>query len=576
MQLSDAIVTSLRDWGVPYMFGVSGANIEHVHDSIHRHGEDRLRSVLTKSEMGAAFMADGLARVHRTLGVCCATSGGGMMNLAVGLAESYAESVPVLAIIGQAPSPLHGKGAFQDSSGLARSVDAEMLFNSITKYVGNIKDPGEFWEHFENATRAALSGRQGPAVLLIPRDFYDADVGQRPADLPRDLHDMKGLVTPEEDPCKRLFTVLENSEKPVLILGTGVDRCSDPDAIKKFAIEAQIPVASTNANPSIFPNDHPLYLGSIGACGHPSVLEYINNQADHLCIVGSGLNVMVRHPIGAGLERAEVSVVNVDLEQLQASMDLNTQVKGDAGLVFQDLLKLHEATPFKKDALNGYEIKYEPPRLAEPYLNPEAYEERLKNPESVLIQSEAIEILQQHLPERGTISLDAGNCAVAALHQLKFKEGQRSNIALGMGGLGYAIPASLGAQFGSPEGESSMVICGDGAFLMLGLEIHTAIEWQLPILFVVFNNDAHGMCISRQQIFFDGRIEATTFDPVDYAQVSRGLGSQDQLWVGKAETTQELENVLNDYKNRSTKGPGVLELKMRVEELPPFTPFLAA
>jgi len=288
------------------------------------------------------------------------------------------------------------------------------------------------------------------------------------------------------------------------------------------------------------------------------------------------LNVMVRHPIGAGLERAEVSVVNVDLEQLQASMDLNTQVKGDAGLVFQDLLELHEASPFKKDALNGYEIKYEPPRLAEPYLNPEAYEERLKNPESVLIQSEAIEILQQHLPERGTISLDAGNCAVAALHQLKFKEGQRSNIALGMGGLGYAIPASLGAQFGSPEGESSMVICGDGAFLMLGLEIHTAIEWQLPILFVVFNNDAHGMCISRQQIFFDGRIEATTFDPVDYAQVSRGLGSQDQLWVGKAETTQELENVLNDYKNRSTKGPGVLELKMRVEELPPFTPFLAA
>src|SRR5688500_13602201 len=124
MIVADALASSLRDWGIRHVFGVSGANIEHFHDAIHRLGDGRLQAVLARSEVGAAFMADGHARVHRTLGVCCATSGGGMMNLAVGIAESFAESVPVLAIVGQVPTSVEGRGGFQDSSGIGRTVDA--------------------------------------------------------------------------------------------------------------------------------------------------------------------------------------------------------------------------------------------------------------------------------------------------------------------------------------------------------------------------------------------------------------------------------------------------------------------
>src|SRR4029077_15688269 len=145
MKLVDAPVTTLRDWDVGYVFGVSGANIEHVHDAIHRLGEGRLRSVLAKSEAGAAFMADCRARVHRTLGVCSATSGGGMMNLAVGVAAALAESVPMLAIGGQPPRKLEGKGAFQDSSGIGHSVNAEGLWAAISKYRARISEPGQFW-----------------------------------------------------------------------------------------------------------------------------------------------------------------------------------------------------------------------------------------------------------------------------------------------------------------------------------------------------------------------------------------------------------------------------------------------
>src|SRR5262245_27660613 len=173
MTLAEALVTTLRDWGLEYLFGVGGANIEHLHDAVHRLGGDRFRSVCAKSEVGAAFMADCRARVHRTLGVCCATSGGGMMNLAVGVAGSFAESVPLLAIVGQPPTALEGLGAFQDSSGIGRSVNAEKLWAAISKYSIRLTDPARFWEHLDTAVTAALSGRPGPAVLLIPRDLFD-------------------------------------------------------------------------------------------------------------------------------------------------------------------------------------------------------------------------------------------------------------------------------------------------------------------------------------------------------------------------------------------------------------------
>src|SRR6476620_10721331 len=181
MRLADALVTTLRDWDLQYVFGVGGANIEHVFDSIHRLGQGRLRLVCAKSEVGAAFMADGRARIHRTLGVCCATSGGGMMNLAVGVAEAFAESVPVLAIVGQPPTHLEGRGAFQDSSGIGRSVNAAALWGAISKFQARITAAEQFWQALGSAVTAALSGRQGPAVLLVPRDLWDGEVGPRPS-----------------------------------------------------------------------------------------------------------------------------------------------------------------------------------------------------------------------------------------------------------------------------------------------------------------------------------------------------------------------------------------------------------
>jgi acetolactate synthase-1/2/3 large subunit len=196
------------------------------------------------------------------------------------------------------------------------------------------------------------------------------------------------------------------------------------------------------------------------------------------------------------------------------------------------------------------------------------------DPGEVLRPSQAIGQLQGYLPARGNVVFDAGNCAATALHFLEIPAGVTSTIALGMGGMGYAIAAGTGVQLGAAPGTRTVVLCGDGAFLMLGLEIHCAIEMGLPVLFVVFNNGKHGMCVTRQQLFFEGRLECSTYPGVDVASVARGLGAPGALWTGRAATASELAACLAEYHGDHAAGPGVLELVLPREEMPPFTPFL--
>jgi acetolactate synthase-1/2/3 large subunit len=570
VKLVDALVSTLRDWNVQYVFGVSGANIEHVHDAIHRLGDGKLESVLAKSEVGAAFMADARARAQRKLGVCCATSGGGMMNLAVGVAESFAESVPVLAIVGQIPSTLEGRGGFQDSSGVGRTVDALGMWRAMSKLVARIDAAAGFWETLEAAARAALTGRQGPAVLLITRDAYDLEVPERPEDFPMDLSALARPVALPPGKTDALLAAIRGARRPVIILGSGVSRSSEPDAVVRFAIEAGIPVVTTMANPSGFPNDHGLYLGTIGAAGHPSAHAYLNDRADLIIAVGTGLGAMIRQPIQRALARCPVAVVNIDAGEIGRTLGPSLVVEADAGIVFQELRRGRAEAPFKHPPV-AYELRRYLPEMVEP---PESAVRYIgTRSKGGLLQSQAIDVLGGQLPSNGHILFDAGNCAAAAIHGMAMPRNSTSTIALGMGGMGYAIAGAIGAQLGAPVRQRSVVLCGDGAFLMLGFEIHTAVERGLPILFVVFNNAKHGMCVTRQNVYFEGRVESSEYARVDIATVARGLGDPSRLWVERATTSAQLRSALATYGSLPAR-PGVIELVLTREEVPPFAPFL--
>ncbi len=575
MPLADALVTTLRDWGVGAVFGVSGANIEHLHDAIHRLGGARLRSVLARTEVGAAFMADGRARVQRTLGVCCATSGGGMMNLAVGIAEAYAESVPVLAIVGQVPRALEGRGGFQDSSGIGRTVRAVEMWSAISKHCARVDDPARFWAQLDEAVTAALTGRPGPAVLLVPRDVFAAMVGPRPQGFSADLDALRDGCDDEPEGVDALLEALRAARRPVMIMGTGVARSARGEAVTRFALACGLPVVTTMGDAGAFPNDHPLHLGIVGAAGHPSAHAYLNEQADLLLAVGTSLDVMVRSPLQPALARARVLAVNIDAELIRRVAAPSVVVEADAGRTFEALLRRVRREPLRCPPVERYQRTRYRPELAAPVADASPAPGAAPEPDG-LRQSEAILQLRDYLPRGGHVVFDAGNCAAAALHFLDIPRDTTSTIALGMGGMGYSIAAAIGATLGARPGERALVLCGDGAFLMGGFEIHTAVELGLPVLFVVFNNGKHGMCVTRQQVHFDSRVECASYQPVDVAAVVRGLAPPDRLWVGRAASADQLATGLADYHRGHLGGPGVLELCLAREEIPPFAPFLAA
>jgi acetolactate synthase-1/2/3 large subunit len=386
--------------------------------------------------------------------------------------------------------------------------------------------------------------------------------------MPRSLEAFRRPIAPRDETSVRaLLERLRRAQRPVLVLGTGVARSSRPGAVLDFVRACRVPVVTTMASPGLFDNDDPLYLGAIGVAGHPSAHRYLNEHADLIVAVGTGLDVMTRAPLGPAFERADLAIINVDASAVVRALSPSLVVEADAGLAFEQLNLRWRERPFRCAPIDGYRrTKYRAIRV-----EPDA-----PLPTDTLLQSEALAMLQGYLPERGHLVFDAGNCAASALHYLDIPPEVTTTIALGMGGMGYSIAGGAGAQLGSEAGARTVVLCGDGAFLMAGLEVHCAVELALPILFVVFNNARHGLCVTRQRLMFEGRTECSEYPAVRIAEMARGLGTPAALWTVRAATPSQLAAALEDYHRHHRHGPGVLELHLPIEEVPPFTPFLPA
>jgi len=569
--VADALAQTLAEWGVGAVYGVSGANIEDFHDAIHRLDDTRLTSVPARSENGASFMADAHARVHGGLGVCCSTSGGGMMNLAVGVAEAYQEGVPVLAIVGQVPSRLEGLGGFQDSSGVGNTVDASGMWNAISKEVRQVQSAHTIWKDLLEVVDSAVNGRKGPGVLLIPKNVFSEPAPLRPVGWPTSLDALERSVCAKDETINFLADQLKGAERPVIIAGPMVRDSEQARAVHAFAKMKQIPVVTTLADVGAFPNDDPLYLGTIGTAGHPSAHRYLNEESDLLIAVGTNLELMFRAPISGALGRCQTFFVNTDTSLAMRTFPEAIAVTGNIEHSFNSLMNGDLKKVTWSGRPKGYNLQWFLPQLAAP-LNEGVSSSG--GTELGLLQSKALGMLHQALPKQGQIMFDAGNCAASALHYMKMPADTSTRIALGMGGMGYAIAGAIGAQLGGQPKDRTVVICGDGAFLMLGMEVHTAVDLGLPVLFVVFNNGKHGMCVTRQQLYFKGRIECTKYERPSIAQIARGFGDPSSLWVSSADSETQLQRSLDNLQEWDWSGPAVLEISIGAEEVPPFTPFL--
>jgi acetolactate synthase-1/2/3 large subunit len=550
----DHLVGSLAARGVSHFFGVDGANIEDLYDAAH--DCDGITGVLAKHEFSAATMADGYSRATADLGVVAATSGGGSLNLIAGLGESFTSRIPVLALVGQPPTALDGRGSFQDTSGQGGSLDAQALFSAVSVYCRRLLTPADVLTALPEAVAAARTG--GPAVLLLPKDiqqgFIDLDVD---AASPPAAHDAR-----VGDPHP-ILDELRSALGPVTIIaGEQVARDDARTELEELrsvlrARVATVPDAKdVSGSPGLGASSS---LGVTGVMGHPGIGEAIAGSAVCL-LIGTRLPATARAGLDDGLGRLRVVSIGAESPYLPA-----THVhSGDLRVSLSQLTK----------ALTG-QGRPHGLRVLDPLPHGELRPPAHEGPG--IRYRDAMTVLDDVLPDGVDVVVDAGNTGAAAIHHLPVRRAGRFVVALGMGGMGYSFGAAIGMTFARAmsaraKSQRTVVIAGDGSFFMHGMELHTAIQYGLPITVVLFNNNAHAMCVTREQLFYGDRYSYNRFTPsrlgAGLAAMFPGLPSVDV--TDFAELPGAVRAAL------AHDGPSVVSVECSADEIPPFAPFLNA
>jgi acetolactate synthase-1/2/3 large subunit len=502
-------------------------------------------------------MADGYSRSGAGLGVVAATSGGGALNLVPGLGESFTSRVPVLALVGQPATAMDGRGSFQDTSGRNGSLNAEALFSQVSVFCRRVLTPADIVSALPAAIAAARAG--GPAVLLLPKDIQQSSLHLNARNNGRVADVERPQLIGDPHPIVR---ALRRVSGPVTIIA-GEQVARDDARAELSALRAVlrarvacVPDAKDAAGtPGLGSSSA---LGVTGVMGHPGVVEAVTGSA--LCLViGTRLSVTAR----AGLDDALAAVrtisigsappylacTHVHTDDLRASLRMLTRALSGAGrptgVRVPDVVARTELTP---PPFDGPGVRYR----------------------------EAMAELDRALPDEVDIVVDAGNTGAAAIHYLPVRRKGRFAVALGMGGMGYSFGAGIGMAFGRAKaqapGRRVVVIAGDGAFFMHGFEVHTALHYRLPVTFVLLNNNAHAMCVTREQLYYDDLYSYNRFAPsrlgAGLAAMFPGLTSVD---VSDADGLAAAVRGSLDV-----DGPSVVSVECAADEIPPFAPFLDA
>ncbi|MBF6183291.1 thiamine pyrophosphate-binding protein [Nocardia otitidiscaviarum] len=605
-RVADYLVRAVSRLGIRHLFGVDGANIEDLYDAVFDHNasigadadDDRaaLTAVVAKHEFSAATMADGYARSTAGLGVVVATSGGGAVNLVAGLAESFASRVPVLALVGQPPTVLEGRGAFQDSSGRAGAFDAVRLFSPLTRYCARVESPADLPAQLHDAVAAARSG--GPAVLLLPKDIQQAELSTPPEFQPparAHRRDRAGL-----ERVRRALRTARTTGKVVIIAGDQIARDDARDELARLArlLDASVGVAPDAKD--VYDHDGPGYCGVAGSMGHPELLDAVHG-AELCLLVGTRMPVTARAGMDDALGAVTLASIGAEtpfLTSLHAlSTDLAATLAELCGEFTYPAADVGSGNRRAADARAAFAIG-QSNAPADPPDSPPGTDDRasefrpggaartmsaltpLDVPPSDgpgLRYRAIVETVNDALPDGTDVFADAGNTGASVVHHLRMPRGGRFTVALGMGGMGYAFGAGIGSAFARchrADGEvrHTVVIAGDGAFFMHGMEIHTAVEHRLPITFVVLNNNAHAMCITREQLFYGDRYSYNRFQPAD---IGAGVAAMfPGLRTHRPTTLAELAATLR--RCVETPGPSFVAVDCDPDEVPPFIPFLTA
>jgi len=500
---SEAVIKCLLEENVDIIYGYPGGAIMPVYDELYKY-QDEIHHVLTRHEQGATHSAQGFARISGRVGVAIATSGPGATNLVTGLADAQIDSTPMVCITGQVSSHLLGSDAFQET-------DIIGISTPITKWNYQITKASEIPEIFAKAFYIAKSGRPGPVLIDITKDaqFDKIEFSYKKVEAIRS-YNPEPKINP--DALKNAADLINNAKKPLIVWGQGVILGNAEDELIKFVEKSGIPAAWTILGASAMPTSHPLNVGMLGMHGNyaPNVLT---NECDVLIAIGMRFDDRVTGDVNRYAKQAKIIHFEIDPAEVNKNIKVDIAVLGDAKKSLKEISKITNKKTHKKwlnEFKKLYKIEYE--KVIHNDLNPV---------KDGLTMGEVMKEINLQTKGNAAIVSDVGQHQMIACRYSDFNISKSNITSGGLGTMGFALPAAIGAKMACPEREVVAVI-GDGGYQMTIQELGTVFQTKAAVKIVVLNNDFLGMVRQWQQLFFDKRYASTEMVNPDFVKIAEG------------------------------------------------------
>ena len=545
VQVSELIVKYMERLGIDTIFGMPGAHILPVYDSLY---DSPIQSVLAKHEQGAAFMACGYNRASGNIGACIATAGPGATNPITGIANAYVDQQPILIITGETPTYIFGKGGLQESSGEGGSINQTALFDSITRYSRVIERTDYLANVLNQSSKILLSDTPGPVLLSLPfnvqKEMVELDILDTILTT-RNTHKhthknrlIDNIRSPDEQKISQLVELLRNCKQPVIVSGYGSIKSGAQASISELSQSLNIPVTSSLKGKGSINECSALSLGSLGVTSSGYAYNYIVNRSDLVIVLGASFNERTSYLWNDDL-LGNKCVVQVDIndDQLNKVYHADLTINADINLTLGRVMQLLKESPTGKKQLEDITA----------FKND--IETKAENEGNLIFQAgfslvkKFFESMNHHFPEGMTVFDDN---IIFAQNLLQVSVNNRFYPNSGVSSLGHAIPAAIGAQFaghnrsqGSDQGSDQssdqsssqesepgvmFAIIGDGGFQMCCMEIMTAVNYDKPLNIVLFNNSSMGLIRKNQVQSYNNRFIDCDFSNPDYKKLAESFG----------------------------------------------------
>ncbi|WP_372944838.1 biosynthetic-type acetolactate synthase large subunit [Muriicola sp.] len=538
---AEAIIHCLLAEGVDLIYGYPGGAIMPVYDELYKF-QDRLTHILTRHEQGATHAAQGYARVSGRVGVAMATSGPGATNLVTGLADAQIDSTPIVCITGQVPRHLLGSDAFQET-------DIIGISTPVTKWNYQITKAEEIPYIMAKAFFIARSGRPGPVLIDITKNaqFDELDFHYEAC---KGVRSYPPVAKAHEKDLDAAAELINKAKKPYIVFGQGVILGKAEEELKQLVEKAGIPAAWTILGLSAMSTEHPLNVGMVGMHGNygPNVLT---NECDVLIAIGMRFDDRVTGNLETYAKQAKIIHMEIDPAEIDKNVKVDIALLGDARETLRALLPRIEKNSHEAWR-NEFRLKYQ-----EEFR--EVIERDLHPTKAGLTMGEVVEEINQATKNKAVIVTDVGQHQMVTCRYAKFDQSKSNITSGGLGTMGFALPAAIGAKMGAMDREVVAII-GDGGYQMTIQELATIYQNKLAVKIVVLNNDHLGMVRQWQELFFERRYASTVMTNPDFVKIAEGY----HIRAKRVTERKDLKAAVTEM--IASKEPYFLEVKVEKED----------